>query len=84
MKTLYVSIILHLAASAFLLSEPNLVPKGSNFAGISSLNSNNQRVNTLIQTYYIIPYVILFVLLILYGLFKTTIISLLGKCNKKI
>jgi hypothetical protein len=39
MKILYISMILHLASSAFLLSEPNLVPKGSNFSGLSALSS---------------------------------------------
>ena len=41
MKILYISIILHLAASAFLLSEPNLVPRGSNFSGLSALSSSS-------------------------------------------
>lgn len=84
MKTLYVGIIFHLAASAFLLSEPNLVPKNSSFSNFSSLASSNQRLNTLIQTYYIIPYVALCALLIAYGLFKETIIGLLASCNKKV
>lgn len=85
MKTLYLSIILHLAASAFLLSEPNLVPKNSNFSNFSALTaSSNQRLNTLIQTYYIIPYVGLCILLVVYALFKQTILGLLSKCNKKL
>lgn len=32
MKTLYIGVMIHLTASAFLLSEPNLVPKDSNFS----------------------------------------------------
>jgi len=85
MKTLYLGLILHLVASAFLLSEPNLVPKNSNFSQLSSLTtSSNQRLNTLIQTYYIIPYVGLFILMILYAIFKQTIIGLLSKCSKRI
>lgn len=70
MKTLYIGLILHMVVSAFFLSEPNLIPKQSNFSNFDSFTSNNQRVNSLIQTYYIIPYVALLVLMIVYGLFK--------------
>jgi hypothetical protein len=71
MKTLYLALLLHLVTTAFLLSEPNLVPKNSNFSQFSSLTtSSNQRLSTLIQTYYIIPYVGLFILLLFYAIFK--------------
>ena len=81
MKVLYLSIIAHLVSSAFLLSEPSLVPAGTNFSELSQFGSSDQRLNTIIQTYYIIPYVILFVILILYALLKETFMGLISSCK---
>jgi predicted Holliday junction resolvase-like endonuclease len=41
-------------------------------------------MDIILKTYYIIPYIILFVLLVVYGLLKSTICNLFAMCcNKK-
>jgi hypothetical protein len=85
-KTVYLSYVIHTIATAFLISEPDLVAPNSTFSNTYSLTTSNQRLNIIIQTYYTLPYVALFILLVVYGFFKSTIIkclsACLAKCNK--
>lgn len=74
--------------SALFLSEPQLVAPGSTIPPSSQLDLKNDRINTIIHTYYILPYVITFLGLVGWLLFDNTIITIAVKlaflCKKDI
>ena len=80
-KTVYLALVVHCVASAFLLSEPNLVVGESNQFDL--VNTNSSRFDNIFSTNYLIPYVILFILLVVWGFFNATIISLIQCCYER-
>ena len=81
---LYVALMAHFALTAFFLGEPSLIATGAYF-GIkySSVSSGNKRIDNMIRTAYIIPYVVIFLLLALYAIFRKFIGGSLASCAEK-
>lgn len=75
-KVVYVSLMAHCVISPFLLSEPAIGRFGN-------LNSNNSRFLNILNTPYLISYVILFLALAGWALFYSTIIRFCAYCSKK-
>lgn len=84
-NTVFLAIIIHCAASALMLSEPTLIAAGSRIEEISETVDffDNDRMENMFSTGYIIPYVILFFLLTIWALFNATLLSLVKYCFKK-
>jgi hypothetical protein len=80
MKSLYFGIVAHMALSAFFLSEPMLLAQNSSISQTSQWDAGSPRLNAIIHTSYIIPYVVLFLLLAGWLVFDNTVISLFVKC----
>lgn len=80
-KTIYFALIIHCAGSAFLLSEPNLLVGVTNTFFLNNLQTGSSRIDTLFRTNYIIPYVVFFCILFIWGLLNATIISLIKYCR---
>jgi len=87
-KSIFVAIVAHMGLSALFLSEPQLVAAGSTIPESSQLDLKNDRINTIIHTYYILPYVISFLGLVGWLLFDNTIYALFVKlallCRKNL
>lgn len=81
MKTLYFAIWVHFGLTAYLLAEPTLIANGA-YLGTkySSVSSGNGRVDNIFRTTYIIPYAIMFLLMIIFVFFKQGIINLVIQC----
>ena len=79
-KSLYFSLIVHMALTAVFLSEAQLLAQNSTIPESSQINFFNDRINSITHTSYIIPYVIIFLLLAGWLIFDNTIIALLMKC----
>lgn len=69
-----------MALTAFFLSESNLLAANSLIPENQRLDSGNTRINYIISTNYIIPYVILFLLLSGWSFFSNTFIAFFVKC----
>ena len=80
-RALYFSIIVHMALSAVFLSEPQLIAVNSSLSDQYRLVTGNKRIDAMLNTSYIIPYVVTFILLIGWTLFDNTIITLCSKCS---
>jgi hypothetical protein len=76
-RVLYVSLMAHCVISAFILSEPHLLQAG----GVIPTSS---RFSTILTTNYLMPYVIIFLLLAIWGIFCTTIVKFCSFCSKKL
>jgi uncharacterized membrane protein YciS (DUF1049 family) len=72
-----IGLIAHFALTAYFLSEPTLIAANSTitFPYNYTVNSGNSRINSMITTSYILPYVALFVLLVLFYLITSLIIG---------
>lgn len=72
---LYFSILAHCALTSYFLSEPSLIATTFYIPGTSSVvSSGSARLDNMIKTSYILPYLGLFALLIIYGVFKQFIV----------
>jgi len=72
---LYASMISHCALTSYFLSEPSLIATSSYIPGTgSSVDSGNARLDNMIKTGYIIPYVALFIFLVIFAFFKEFIL----------
>jgi len=80
-KTVYFGLIAHFALSAFFLSEGSLLAPFSFIPGSERLNSYNSRINVMIKTFYIIPYVIMFLLYTGWLVFSNTLLAFCDKCS---
>jgi hypothetical protein len=82
-KTIYLGLVIHMALSAYFLSDWTLL--SSNSSAITDSNhffeSSNGIINTIINAYYIIPYVIILIMLIGRALFNHTLLAFCNKCN---
>ena len=68
---LYFSILAHCGLTSYFLSEPSLIATSSYIPGTgSSVSSGNARLDNMIKTGYILPYIGLFILLVIFGIFK--------------
>lgn len=76
-KVIYLGLVVHMALSAYFLSQPTMVAPNSYLS--NPLNSGSSRMNTIISTNYIIPYVVLFALYIVWAFFSNTIIAIFQK-----
>jgi len=79
---IYFALLVHMVTTPFLISEPNLVVAGSTVS-LTFLDVSDSRLNTIITTYYIIPYVVLFVLMTLYIFLRNTVTKCLVYCFEK-
>jgi hypothetical protein len=76
---LYLSIISHCALTAYFLSEPNLIATSSYIPGTgSSVSSGSARLDNMIKTGYILPYLGLLALLVLFAIFKEFFFGFFG------
>jgi len=74
----------HFGLTAFLLAEPTLIASGA-YVGTtySTASSGNHRVDNIFRTMYILPYAIMFVLMIIFAIFRHGIGSILKACIEK-
>lgn len=80
-KAIYIGLISHMALSAVFLSQAQLVASNSMLSNQYQINSGNSRIDAMINTSYIIPYVILFLVYVGWSLFDNTIIAFCNKCS---
>jgi len=73
-----IGLIGHFALTAYFLSEPTLIAPSSTitYPNNFSINSGSSRINSMITTSYIIPYVALFVVIVLFYIFTSVVIGL--------
>jgi hypothetical protein len=84
LNVLYVALIAHYAVTAYFLGEPYLIATGAYFGTTySSVSSGNQRIDNMLRTAYIIPYIVMFILLVLYAIFRKFIGGSLASCAEK-
>jgi hypothetical protein len=80
LAVLYVSLILHFGLTAFFLAEPTIIASGAYSASsFYSFNSSNGRLNNIFNTGYILPYAIMFFLLIFFAVFRTCVKEILQR-----
>lgn len=75
-KIFYIGVMVHCVVSPFLLSEKYL-------SSVASISTNLDRFRTILVTPYLIPYVVLFLLLAVWAVFYSTIVSSLTYCIKR-
>jgi hypothetical protein len=84
-KVIYLGLVVHMALSAYFLSEPSMVAPNS-YLTTNSIDFGSSRVNTILNVNYIVPYVVLFILYIVWAFFSNTIIAIFQKliscCSK--
>jgi hypothetical protein len=80
-KTIYFGLVTHLTLSAYFLSDSTLLAPNSSFANSEFLQSSNPALNTIITTYYIVPYVILLIALLGRAVFRHTLLAFCDKCS---
>lgn len=80
-KAIYLGLIAHMALSAVFLSQSELIAPNSTLPEGRRLSSGNTRIDAMINTYYIMPYVILFLCYVGWSFFDNTIIALCDKCT---
>lgn len=80
-KTVYLALVIHCLASALLLSEPNLVVGDTNLDVI--INTGESRIDDIFLIGYLVPFVIFFILLVVWGFFNATLISLIQCCYRR-
>lgn len=84
MIVLYCSLMAHFALTAYFLGEPSLIAKGAYFGTkYSSVSSGNTRIDNMLRTAYIIPYVVLFLIMVIYAIFRKFVGGILGSCVNK-
>ena len=77
---LYISVMLHFGLTAFFLAEPSLIASGAYFGSYSSVSSGSGRVDNMFRTGYILPYSIMFILMLVYAVFQRCIGGVLSAC----
>ncbi len=86
-RALYVGLVAHMALSAVFLSESDLIAQDSQLPVDRQVSTGNSRIDAMLNTVYIIPYLIMLGLLIIWGIFDHTIIKLFRKllpyCEKR-
>ena len=83
-KTLFVSVWFHFGVTAYFLGEPSLIASGAYLGtAISSVSSNNGRIDNMFRTAYILPYAIMFILMFIYAIFREGIGSIIKACLEK-
>lgn len=82
--TLYIAVTIHFGLTAFLLAEPTLIASGA-YVGTtySTASSGNNRIDNVFRTMYILPYAIMFILMIIFSIFRHGIGSLFKACIDK-
>lgn len=76
---LYISIISHCALTAYFLSEPNLIATSSYIPSTgSTVSSGSPRLDNMVKTAYILPYIALLVLLVFFTIFKEFVLRFFG------
>ena len=77
--------MVHFGLTAYLLAEPSLIANGAYFGTkYSSVSSGNGRVDNIFRTAYILPYAVMFFLMIVFAIFKQVIINLVKTCYNKV
>lgn len=86
-KTIFIGLIAHCALTAYFLSQPTLIANGVEVVFISSkIHSGNTRIDNIMNTIYILPYIAFLVLLLLFIIFKSVLFGIFRKiteCCKK-
>lgn len=78
-KFLYISLLVHCVSSFFILSEKHLIAANNNITTISRGD-----IAGIIKTApYLIPYIVIFVGLGVWGVFHSTIVAAIGYCVEK-
>jgi len=82
-KTIYLGLVAHMALSSYFLSDWTLLTSNSSVANNHNqfIESSNVVLNTIINTYYIIPYVLILIVLIGRAVFNHTFLAFCDKCN---
>ena len=81
---LYVSLVIHFGFTAYLLAEPSMIAYGAYFGTrYSSVSSGNQRLDNAFRTGYILPYTIMFILMVIYAIFRGFFSPIIENCLDK-
>ena len=81
---LYLSLLAHYGVTAYFLGEPYLIATGAYFGTTySSVSSGSQRIDNMFRTAYILPYIVMFILLVLYAIFRKFVGGTLATCAEK-
>lgn len=80
----FISLMLHFGLTAYFLAEPTLIAKGATINSTSyEVNTSSSRFNNMLRTSYILPYIGLFLLMLVYAVFGKFILGALEALREK-